>query len=130
MTNSYISGDEFFAAIKTSAIFLTNGTVVLYSNMQKRFAHDIAIRSNKVFQRQGPGGRSSNEGTFLDSKGFLTVRPGVIATVFGATGMLGRSLVNSLGEFILSCFIVHQSPSLICYLRVLMKQEMRRQNVL
>ena len=50
----------------------------------KRHSHDIAVRGRKVFQRQGPGGRSSNSG--------------LTATVFGATGMVGRTLVNNLGK--------------------------------
>jgi hypothetical protein len=33
-----------------------------YSLLMQRFSHDIAIRGQKVFQRQGPGGRSSNSG--------------------------------------------------------------------
>jgi hypothetical protein len=66
--------------------------------MQKRFVHDIAIRSNKVFQRQGPGGRSSNEGIHRTPQCFSNSLKGVIATVFGATGMLGRNIVNNLGE--------------------------------
>ncbi|KAJ3302840.1 hypothetical protein HDV03_004529 [Kappamyces sp. JEL0829] len=52
--------------------------------MQKRSISDIAIRANQVFQRTGPGGRSSNEG--------------LVSTVFGASGMLGRTLVNNLGK--------------------------------
>ena len=50
----------------------------------KRNTSDLTVRSRKVFQRQGPGGRSSNNG--------------LTATIFGATGMLGRNLTNTLGR--------------------------------
>jgi hypothetical protein len=60
----------------------------------KRYSHDLAIKGQKVFQRQGPGGRSSNNGTNRLTKGLT-------ATVFGATGFVGRNLVNQLGIFML-----------------------------
>ena len=51
------------------------------------------IRNAKAFKRQGPGGRSSNEG---DKSKLIA---GLTATIFGASGMLGRTLTNSLGLF-------------------------------
>ncbi|KAJ3309995.1 39kDa subunit of ndufa9, NADH:ubiquinone oxidoreductase [Boothiomyces sp. JEL0838] len=48
-----------------------------------RQLHDVVVREKKVILRQGPGGRSSNNG--------------ITATVFGATGFVGRNLVNNLG---------------------------------
>ena len=50
----------------------------------RKYSQDLTVRNRKVFQRQGPGGRSSNSG--------------LTATVFGATGMVGRNLVNNLGK--------------------------------
>lgn len=57
------------------------------TTIKRRCLHDLAKRetTGKVFQRTGPGGRSSNQG--------------ITATVFGATGFLGRYLVNSLGKY-------------------------------
>ncbi|KAJ3057303.1 39kDa subunit of ndufa9, NADH:ubiquinone oxidoreductase [Rhizophlyctis rosea] len=56
------------------------------SNVQKRGIADITKRAKtgEVFVRLGPGGRSSTNGH--------------IVTVFGATGFLGRYLVNNLGK--------------------------------
>jgi hypothetical protein len=56
----------------------------------QRKLHDITVRNKKVIHRQGPGGRSSNDGIV----GFTL---GITATVFGATGFVGRNLVNQLG---------------------------------
>lgn len=53
--------------------------------IKQRHVSDLAIRNKKIIQRQGPGGRSSNDG--------------ITATVFGATGFLGRNVVNSLGTW-------------------------------
>ncbi|KAJ2997566.1 39kDa subunit of ndufa9, NADH:ubiquinone oxidoreductase [Globomyces sp. JEL0801] len=49
-----------------------------------RNVHDVIVREKKVHIKQGPGGRSSNDGT--------------VATVFGATGFIGRNVVNNLGR--------------------------------
>ncbi|KAI8914567.1 hypothetical protein EDD86DRAFT_222931 [Gorgonomyces haynaldii] len=53
---------------------------------QVRRVHDVVKRekTGKLFVKEGPGGRSSNAG--------------ITATVFGATGFVGRYLVNNLGK--------------------------------
>ncbi len=64
-------------------------------------ARDSQVAARQVFVREGPGGRSSISGTLLLPFPGIKIylyHKGHTATVFGATGFLGRYVVNNLGR--------------------------------
>lgn len=74
-------------------------------------ARDSSVAARQVFLRQGPGGRSSVSGLFplYGVIRYLTnyfLSTGHVATVFGATGFLGRYVVNNLGSTNSSIFLL------------------------